>query len=370
MPKTRSPYPAQFRQPIVEWYRVDESPKERSRDLARSAQTMVDRVRHATFGFLSLALVFLTFGSGLAIAAPAAGKLRILVVPAFWSDYTGAEPVTPARVAELMTMVRAYFLEASYGKLDMVPTVTPWIRLTIPRPASGCPNEVAVQAVLASPGTATYRAAGWDRIVVVQPRVAEQCFWHGIASGNSAWINGVFDEKVIGHELGHTLGLGHAHQLNCGAETSLILRACRVVVTGDFYALMGKWNTGHLMAMHKAQLGWITPVIHGSGVAEYDLTAISAKGGALYAVKVVRGSRTFWIERREPNGFDAAIASAGISIRVVDGSIGCGESCILNMSANGDDFLKDAALKVGQSWSDSGMTIEVVTAGRIRITTP
>jgi hypothetical protein len=307
---------------------------------------------------------------GRAIAAPAVGKLRILVVPAFWSDYMGEEAVSLARIAEMMTIVRAYYLEASYGKLEMVVTVTPWIRLSVPRPASGCPNVAAVRAVLASPAIASYRAAGWDRIVVIQPRIAEQCFWHGIASGPSAWINGGFDEKVIGHELGHTLGLGHANQLNCGAETSLVLRPCRTILTGDLCALMGKWNMGHLMAMHKAQLGWITPVTHGSGVAEYDLTPMSVKGGALYAVKVVRGSRTFWIERREASGFDRAIATAGILIRVVDGSIGCGESCILNMSANGDDFLKDAALKVGQRWSDSGMTIEAVSAGRVKVTTP
>jgi len=227
----------------------------------------------------------------------------------------------------------------------------------------------AVKAVLASPAIASYLAAGLDRIVVLQPRVAEQCFPHGIAAGPSAWINGVFDEKVIGHELGHTLGLGHAHQLNCGAEAALVLRACRVVITGDFYALMGKWNMGHLIAMHKAQLGWITPVTHGGGVAEYDLAPIAAKEGPLYAVKVVRGARTFWIERREPSGFDAKIPGAGIVIRVVDASIGCEESCILNMSANGDDFLSGAPLQVGHKWSDSGMTIEVVSAGRIRVTT-
>ena len=85
---------------------------------------------------------------------------------------------------------------------------------------------------------------------------------------------------------------------------------------------------------------------------------------------MVRGARTFWIERREPSGFDAKIPSAGVSIRVVDASIGCGESCILNMSANGDDFLSGAALQIGKRWSDSGMTIEVVSAGRIRVTTP
>ena len=313
--------------------------------------------------------------NGSQAAAPVTGKLRILVVPAFWSDYTEGPPVSEARLAELMAIVRAYYLEASYGKLEMVPTLTPWIRLAVPRPTTGCPIEAAVRAALASPEIASYKAAGLDRIVVVQPRIAEQCFWHGIASGRAVWINGVFDEKVIGHELGHTLGLGHAHHLNCGVDASLVVRPCRVVVTGDFYAVMGKWNMGHLMAMHKAQLGWITPVTHGSGAHEYDLTAISQKGGALYAVKVVRGARTFWIERREGIGFDAAIASAangkaGISIRVVDASIGCAESCVLNMGHNGDDFLQDAALKVGQRWSDSGMTIEVVSPGRIRVTTP
>jgi hypothetical protein len=352
-------------------------------------QIVASRVRQAATVFLRLSRASLILAcatvapvvagppppsSGLAIPSTVHGKLRILVVPAHWADDTGGDPVSQARVAELMAIVRAYYLEASYGKLEMVPTVTPWIRLSAPRPTSGCPNIEAVRAVLASPAIASYRAAGLDRIVVVQPRIAEQCFWHGLANGPSAWINGVFDEKVIGHELGHTLGLGHANQLNCGAEQKLVVRACRVIVTGDFYSLMGKWNMGHLIAMHKAQLGWITPATHGSGVAEYNLTPISVKGGALYGVKVVRGARTFWIERREPIGFDAAVSAAngkaGISIRVVDASIGCGESCVLNMSANGDDFLTGAALKVGQSWSDSDMRIEVVDAGRIRITTP
>jgi hypothetical protein len=312
----------------------------------------------------------------LPVAAPISGTLRVLVVPAFWSDDMGPEPVTLGRIAELINAVRAYYLEASYGKLDMVPTLTPWIRLSVPRPPSGCPNVAAVKAALTSPAIASYREAGFDRIVVVQRRIAEQCFWHGIANGPSTWINGVFDEKVIAHELGHTLGLWHAHQLNCGTEAPpLVLRACRVVITGDFYAVMGKWNLGHLMAMHKAQLGWITPAVHEHGVEEYDLTPISEKGGALYAVKVVRGARTFWIERREGTGMDAKVVDAskgmaGISIRVVDGSIGCSESCVLNMGASGDDFLSNAALKVGQKWSDSGMTIEVLSPGRIKITTP
>jgi hypothetical protein len=387
---TMAAYLAKLRRQTVEPYRLVQLPKELSREVGGAMQTMLGRLAHAASGFVWLSLFCLisagaakaqqngaapaqsstNVGSGLASAKPAVGKLRVLVVPALWSDDKGGEPVTLARIAELMNMVRVYYLEASYGQLEIVPTVTPWIRLSVPLPG-GCPNVAAAQAAFASPAIASYRAAGLDRIVVIQPRVADQCFWHGIASGASVWINGVFDEKVIGHELGHTLGLGHAHQLNCGAEAApLVLRGCRVVVTGDFYALMGKWSMGDLMAMHKAQLGWITPVTHGGGVAEYDLTAISAKGGKLYAVKVVRGARTFWIERREPGGLDAKIPSAGISIRVVDGSIGCGESCILNMSANGDDFLSGAALQVGQKWSDSGMTIEVIRAGRIKVTTP
>src|SRR3954447_26611413 len=78
--------------------------------------------------------------SVIAPLAPPPGKLQILVVPAMWADYTGEVPVSQARLAELMNIVRTYYLEASYGKLDMVPTVTPWIRLAVPRPPSGCPN--------------------------------------------------------------------------------------------------------------------------------------------------------------------------------------------------------------------------------------
>src|SRR5262245_17380630 len=34
--------------------------------------------------------------------APIVGKLRVLVVPAYWSDYTGEEPASIARISELI----------------------------------------------------------------------------------------------------------------------------------------------------------------------------------------------------------------------------------------------------------------------------
>ena len=47
MPKTRPPYPAEFRQQIVELYRVGRSPKELSREFGCSTQTIVNWVGQA-----------------------------------------------------------------------------------------------------------------------------------------------------------------------------------------------------------------------------------------------------------------------------------------------------------------------------------
>jgi transposase len=47
MPKSRPPYPAAFRQQIVELYRVERSPKELSREFGCSAQTIVNWVGQA-----------------------------------------------------------------------------------------------------------------------------------------------------------------------------------------------------------------------------------------------------------------------------------------------------------------------------------
>ena len=44
MPKSRPPYPAEFRQQIVELYRAGRSPKELSREFGCSAQTIVNWV--------------------------------------------------------------------------------------------------------------------------------------------------------------------------------------------------------------------------------------------------------------------------------------------------------------------------------------
>jgi transposase len=47
MPKSRPPYPAEFRQQIVELFRAGRSPKELSREFGCSAQTIVNWVGQA-----------------------------------------------------------------------------------------------------------------------------------------------------------------------------------------------------------------------------------------------------------------------------------------------------------------------------------
>ena len=127
--------PAKVRRHLVALYRVVRLRKKWSRGSRSATHAMLDRLARVAGESVAFILLFLIAASvasaqqsapapaqssaggasAPAIARPAVGKLRVLVVPAFWSDYAGAEPASVARIAELMSMVRAYYLEASYG---------------------------------------------------------------------------------------------------------------------------------------------------------------------------------------------------------------------------------------------------------------
>ncbi|HKW81285.1 MAG TPA: Ig-like domain repeat protein, partial [Casimicrobiaceae bacterium] len=201
------------------------------------------------------------------------------------------------------------------------------------------------------------------------------CGWAGLAyvSFGLAYSNGYNTLGVYGHELGHNFGLLHAGSLRCAGQAPCT--GGGVAEYGDPFDIMGNINAGgtHFNAAQKSILNWIplTSVkTHSGGTATYTLSPIESPGGATYAVKIPAASnRTYWIEYRQPIGFDSALAAYpnnGAQIRVsspFESVAGADDTELLDMTPATGTFT-DAALVAGQSYTDStyGVTVTVGTA--------
>ena len=118
---------------------------------------------------------------------------------------------------------------------------------------------------------------------------------------------------------------------------------------------------------------------HPGGTATYTLAPYETPGGTTYAVRVpASAKRQYWLEWRQPIGFDAAVGTGATNGALVHigypNDYSCG-SCLLDLTPATSTF-GDAALAVGQSWTDAttGTALSVVsktaTALTLTVTTP
>src|SRR5208282_6032216 len=148
---------------------------------------------------------------------------------------------------------------------------------------------------------------------------------------------------------------------------------------GDRFDVMGNNSVAgqqmHFNATQKSLLGWIpasSVITHTSGTQTYSLAPLESGGQSTYAVKIpvaADSNRTYWIEYRQPIGFDSALSAYpnnGAIIHVAfpfdnpcTGSCFADDTEILDMSpANGGNFF-DAALLVGQTYNDSTYGVSI-----------
>ena len=341
-------------------------------------------------------------------AAPVTNN--VLVMPIKFTDSPASDPFTPAQVDQVMRTnadgVAAYYNEVSYGQQQLNITVA---CATAPVPA-GCASRTApggwLQSTSATPAscdfttignladqTATaagYNLANYKNRFYVIPNLP--CGWAGLAYVGypyQAWSNAVNALWVYGHELGHNFNLWHAGSVNCGSQ--VIGGSCSVAEYGDRFDIMGN-NSGQNQQMHfnaaqKATLNWIpasSVIAHTSGTATYTLSPLELAGQATYAVKIpvaADANRTYWIEYRQPIGFDSGMAgypNNGAQIRVANPfdypCTNCGgdDTELLDMTPATSGNFADAALLAGQTYTDStngiSVTVNSATASALSVT--
>jgi hypothetical protein len=312
------------------------------------------------------------------VSAAAATTNSVLVILANFNN-TVAPAYTTAQAQQAMVTsagsVANYYNEVSYGQQLLNVTVTAnWVTMNL---AATCDytsiGSAAEAAALAA--SSAYNANNYNFVVYLFP--AQSCGWAGLAYvgfPHKAWINGTnyFATQVIGHEMGHNFGLLHAGSLNCGA--SVIGGACSVAEYGDPWDTMGNQRAMHFNAAQKALLNWIpnsSVRTHTSGSATYTLNPLEAAGGAVYAIKIPTSSssRTYWVEYRQPLGFDAPLSAYpnnGAQVRVsspFEWSSGADDTEIVDLTPATSGNFTDSALLVGQSYLDSTYGINIIVLG-------
>jgi hypothetical protein len=272
----------------------------------------------------------------------------------------------------------------------VVPTVTPFVRATTTSANANANTLGQIPSEVAGP----LKAAGidttkFDRTIYIVPRIAS--FGpKGLAVGSSMWLNcGGSDYVTFGaiHELGHSLGLAHAHSLRLGGRNGKVMTfpdldvaqlgghviGFRVDSADPTNAMSYAQVRAHFGAYDKSQLGWITPAVGNGRDQTYELTPLARPGGALYGITVpmkqfkAASNRIYWIELRDGFGFDGNLApkSRGFIVSVAN-DFSCIPTCVIDAHPETQE-LGDSAFQAGDTFKDGTVRFEFVDATHVRV---
>ena len=331
-----------------------------------------------------------TLDSAVTLAAPVTSSYLVLPIKfptggtgTLANPWTyGADPFTPVALNTAVfgatSSAKAYYNEVSYGQQLLSGIVADngtggFLLAQVAKPAT-CDIGIIASAAEAAATARGYNVASYAGLLYVFNNVSG-CGWSGLAyvGWKRAYSNSTTNLLVIVHELGHNFGLAHAASLDCGAN--VIGGTCTSSEYGDPFDVMGNNRTMHFNAAQKAELNWIAPATvttHTAGTTTYTLTPIETGGAARYAVKVpAAANRTYWIEYRQPIGFDSGLSSYpnnGAQIRVAAPFESLCSGCyddteFLDMTPATTAFT-DGTLVAGQTYTDStyNIAIKVISA--------
>ena len=315
--------------------------------------------------------------------------LKLLVISVLWADSPdNLWPVSDV-VARFQT-VAAWYAEASYGRVTLVPTVTPFVRATTTSANANANTLLRISSEVGGPlKAAGFDTTKFDRIIYIVPRIAS-VGPKGFTQGSSMWLNcGGSDYVTFGaiHELGHSLGLAHAQALRLGGRNGNVMTFPGLDITqlsgnvigfredtgGPTNAMSYTQTRGHFGAYDKSQLGWIAPIVWNAKDQTYELTPLARRGGALYGIKVpmtqLRGmsNRVYWIELRDGFGFDASLGpqNRGFVVSVAN-DFSCIPTCAIDAHPE-TQTLSDSAFQAGDTFKDGTVRFDFVDATHVRL---
>jgi hypothetical protein len=299
------------------------------------------------------------------------GPQESLVFMLNFQDKPTDRPFTIDQIKDtIFNTVNKMFIEFSYGQTTVVGDVINWTTV----PINSTDSCDTITDKMSESAESIAKAAGYDlsrysRKIFIFPTTST-CGWAGLANRGgkptNLWINGYTSSEVIGHEMGHNVGLPHSNSLECNTT------GCKLVPYGDYADTMGIpyfYPNSHFNAAQKELLGWLgfqssPPILTISNSGTYVIDAYETKNGKAKALKILKeiksdGSRDYYyIEFRQGIGFDVNIGNCtdcnftkGVLVHQAN-SVDIEQTVLLDMSPEDTDKSRMVALLPGKSFND------------------
>ncbi len=310
-------------------------------------------------------------------AAPLAntvGELKILVLLINFQDDT-RQPMTVAQANDtVFTQANNFFKENSFQQIWITGDTVGYY--TLPMSIATSDTWQIRSSALQAATDAGVNIANYNHFIYVHP-YSNRFPYGGFAplGGNWVDINGLQEPLVFVHELGHNLGLMHAHSQECAGAS--VGSSCSLSEYGDVLDAMGMFNLGHFGAFQKERLGWLNyatspAIVTVTSGGTFSLESFeTASGGGFKALKILKsvdavtGQKSwYYVEYRQ------AIALSDRCVRTIDGTIGCPyggldpanilSGVVIHTGADGDSnssILLDMtpASSLNYDWSDPAL---------------
>ncbi|WP_221322842.1 hypothetical protein [Actinoplanes sp. L3-i22] len=327
-----------------------------ARDIAPGASVAVTRRANGTVSAVNAR-------TSIASNATVSGTHHLVIVPVFWQSGTDQTTVPTADAFATTTAnVDKYFDTVSAGAIRFTLD-----RVTAPRKVAvtGCDTKTLESTARGIAGSVPQDQ--FHHIVVYYPRESS-CGFAGLGyvGAGFIWLNGYSTTQVLGHELGHNLGLWHSDGYHCWSDSARqtqvpLSENCQVEGYADPWDLMGSRATGELTAAHLDQLG----VLGGGGTqaataGKATILAPLSGGSGLRQLTYRSGTRTYFLEYRDGGRLDQSLTAAGtgLAVRFTDTGLT-------------SDFVHDhqlisyhpamPVLQPGEGWNDPAGTISIRT---------
>jgi hypothetical protein len=307
------------------------------------------------------------------------GAQSTLVMLVNFQDNT-TQPYTLSTAQDVVFNQTSNFdMENSLQQAWLTGTVIGWY--TLPMSSTTCDYGSIASYADQAATAAGVNLSNYKHHVYAFPSV-NPCGWWGLGtvggSPSQAWINGSIQLKVVGHEMGHNLGLYHSHSMSCGT-TQTLCSSPSISEYGDSIDMMGSPGAGHFNAFQKERLGWLNygispPITTIQSSGTYSIGPYESQDSITKALRILQstdpttGAKTwYYVEFRQPTGVDSFLSNNSNvqnGVLVHSGTDNDANSSeLLNLAPSLNSFYT-SALDVGQSFIDAaaGLTLQTLSA--------